>query len=126
MKPPAVFAANDAIGRSVSRSSNFPRRSQHGARSTLIDPDNQTIENPAFYFHRATAIRQRKLFLDYEYHSRTDAVLPEAVPAYVRQLGLAERSDGLHYFPGLAFSQAASLFMRPRTIMAGNQAWARR
>ena len=61
---------------------------------TVIDSDNQSIENPAFFFERVTTIRERKLFLDYEYHSRTDAVLPEAVPAYVRQLGLAEDLTG--------------------------------
>jgi hypothetical protein len=55
----------------------------------MIKPDDQTIENPAFYFHRAVTITGEKLFLDYEYRSLTDVVLPEAVPAYVRQLDSA-------------------------------------
>jgi transglutaminase-like putative cysteine protease len=60
----------------------------------LIKPDNQTIENPAFYFHRAVTIAQGKLFLEYEYRSLTDVVLPEAVPTYVRQLDSAANLMG--------------------------------
>jgi hypothetical protein len=60
----------------------------------LVKPDNQTIENPAFYFHRAVTIAQGKLFLEYEYRSLTDVVLPEAVPTYVRQLDSAANLMG--------------------------------
>ena len=52
----------------------------------VIKPDDQTIENPAFYFHRGVSIGNGKLYLEYEYRSLSDVVLPEAVPAYVQQL----------------------------------------
>jgi hypothetical protein len=55
----------------------------------IIKPENQTIENPAFYFHRAVAIAQGKLSLEYEYRSLADAVPPEGFPTYVRQLDSA-------------------------------------
>ena len=55
----------------------------------IIKPDDQTIENPAFYFHRVVAIAQGKLSLEYDYRSLADAVLPEAFPTYVRQLDSA-------------------------------------
>ncbi len=60
----------------------------------LIKPDDQTIENPAFYFHRSVAVAQGKLFLEYEYRSLTDIVMPEAVPTYVRQLDSAANLMG--------------------------------
>jgi hypothetical protein len=55
----------------------------------LIKPDDQTIENPAFYFHRAVTLAEGRLFLEYEYRSLADVVMPEAVPTYVRQLDSA-------------------------------------
>jgi transglutaminase-like putative cysteine protease len=55
----------------------------------IIKPDDQTIENPAFYFHRTVAIAQGKLSLEYEYRSLSDAVPPGAFPTYVRQLDAA-------------------------------------
>jgi transglutaminase-like putative cysteine protease len=56
----------------------------------IVRPDERTIENPGFYFHRLVTIGSGRLFVDYEYRSLTDAVQPEAVPNYVRQLGAAE------------------------------------
>ncbi len=93
MKPPAVFARTMPLGVPYPDHQIFHAEVSM-APVTVIDSDNQSIENPAFFFERVTTIRERKLFLDYEYHSRTDAVLPEAVPAYVRQLGLAEDLTG--------------------------------
>jgi transglutaminase-like putative cysteine protease len=56
----------------------------------LAIPAEQTIENPAFYFHRIATVDGSKLTLEYEYRSLADAVFPEAVPAYVQQLDSAE------------------------------------
>ncbi|MGP8198534.1 MAG: DUF3857 domain-containing transglutaminase family protein [Limisphaerales bacterium] len=55
----------------------------------LIAPDEQTIQNPAFYFHRTVAMTQVNISLEYEYRSLTDAVSPEAFPTYLRQLDAA-------------------------------------
>jgi hypothetical protein len=61
-----------------------------------VDPANVRIENPAFYFQRAIrGVVGGKLFLDYEYRSWTDAVAPEAMPAYARDLDTA--TDALGY-----------------------------
>jgi hypothetical protein len=60
-----------------------------------ITPSNTTIENPAFYFQRLVNVAGGKVVLDYEYRSWTDAVAPEAVPAYVRDLDSA--TDALGY-----------------------------
>jgi transglutaminase-like putative cysteine protease len=60
----------------------------------VIKPDDQTIENPAFYFHRAVTLAEGRLFLEYEYRSLADVVLPEAVPTYVRQLDSAANLMG--------------------------------
>jgi len=60
----------------------------------IIRPEDQTIDNPAFHFHRAVFIAQGKLFLDYEYRSLTDIVMPEAVPTYMRQLDSASELMG--------------------------------
>ena len=57
----------------------------------LAVPDDQTIQNPAFYFHRmVTVTRDQPLVtLEYEYRSLADAVWPEAFPTYMRQLDAA-------------------------------------
>jgi transglutaminase-like putative cysteine protease len=55
----------------------------------VFQPDDRTIENPAFYFHRLVTITGGKLLLAYEYRALTDAIQPEAVPTYVRQLDAA-------------------------------------
>ena len=47
---------------------------------------DQTIQNPAFYFHRTASVGTGKLVLDYEYRSLSDVVQPEAVPTYAQQL----------------------------------------
>jgi transglutaminase-like putative cysteine protease len=60
----------------------------------FIQPDNQTIQNPAFYFHRVVTIAQGKLYLDYEYQSLADVVFPNAVPGYVGQLDSAANLMG--------------------------------
>jgi transglutaminase-like putative cysteine protease len=60
-----------------------------------IPASNTTIENPAFLFQRVINVAGGKLLLDYEYRSLSDAVAPEAVPAYVRDLDSA--TDALVY-----------------------------
>jgi hypothetical protein len=55
----------------------------------LIQPEERTVENPSFYFHRLVNVSTGKLFLEYEYRALSDAVQPQAVPAYVRQLNEA-------------------------------------
>jgi hypothetical protein len=59
-----------------------------------ITPSNTTIDNPAFYFQRLVNIAGGKLVLDYEYRSWTDAVAPEAVGGYVRDLDSASEALG--------------------------------
>jgi transglutaminase-like putative cysteine protease len=93
MKPPDVFARSMPLGVPYPEHQIFHAEISM-APVTVIAPDNQTIKNPAFFFQRVVTIRERKLFLDYEYRSRTDAVSPEAVPAYVRQLDSAEDLTG--------------------------------
>ena len=58
-------------------------------RLALVKPEEQTIENPAFFFHRQVMIRGERLLLEYEYRSLAGAVLPEAMPAYATQLNAA-------------------------------------
>ena len=59
-----------------------------------FQPDDQTVDNPAFYFHRTAGYVQGKLILDYEYRALTDAVTPDLVPTYVRQLDYAAKLTG--------------------------------
>ena len=59
------------------------------------DPSNVKINNPAFFFQRTASLSGGKMFLDYEYRSLADAVAPEAVPTYVRDLDTA--ADALEY-----------------------------
>ncbi len=60
-----------------------------------INPSNITIEDPAFYFQRLINVANHQLLFDCEYRTWTDAVAPEAVPGYVRDLDSA--SDALGY-----------------------------
>jgi transglutaminase-like putative cysteine protease len=60
-----------------------------------VDPINVRIENPAFYFQRTGGLAQGRLVLNFEYHSWTDVVAPDAVPAYVRNLNTA--TEALDY-----------------------------
>jgi hypothetical protein len=64
------------------------------ATSWPIPPSNVTIDNPAFYFQRLVNVADGHLLLDYEYHAWTDAVAPDAVPGYVRDLDAATDALG--------------------------------
>ncbi len=88
MSPPAISLRTMPLGVSYPEHQIFRAEVIVPALS-LIWPDDQTIQNPAFYFHRAVAIAQGKLFLAYEYRALSDVVWPEAVPTYVRQLDSA-------------------------------------
>jgi hypothetical protein len=54
-----------------------------------VQPDNHTIENPAFSFYRTENIVGTNLVVEHEFRTLTDVVMPEAVPAYLRQLDAA-------------------------------------
>jgi hypothetical protein len=56
---------------------------------SLVAPDDRTIQNPAFYFHRSVTMNQINISVEYEYRSLTDAVSPQALPNYLRQLEAA-------------------------------------
>jgi transglutaminase-like putative cysteine protease len=88
MEPPAISLRSMPLGVPYPEHQIF-RAEVFVPTLAIIRPDDRTIENPAFYFHRAVSIVQGKLFLEYEYRSLTDAISPEAVPAYVRQLDSA-------------------------------------
>jgi hypothetical protein len=60
-----------------------------------VDSPNVTIDSPAFYFRRTASIAGSKLVLNCEYRSWTDAVAPDSLPAYVRNLNAA--TDALGY-----------------------------
>lgn len=60
-----------------------------------INPSNITIDDPAFYFQRLVNVAGGQLLIDYEYRAWTDAVAPEIVPRYVRDLDSA--TDALVY-----------------------------
>jgi hypothetical protein len=59
-----------------------------------IPPGNTTIDNPAFYFQRLVNVSGGHLLRDYEYRAWADAVAPEAVPTYVRDLDSATEALG--------------------------------
>jgi hypothetical protein len=59
-----------------------------------IPPSNVTIDDPAFYFQRLVNVAGGRLLLDYEYRALTDAVAPDAVPGYVRDLDSATDALG--------------------------------
>ena len=59
-----------------------------------ILPDDQTVQNPAFYYHRTVSTAAGKLFLECEYRALSDVVWPDAVPLYVRQLSAASELWG--------------------------------
>jgi transglutaminase-like putative cysteine protease len=62
--------------------------------SLPLDTSRITIRNPAFFFQRTVALNGAGLILGYEYRSWSDAVAPEAVPAYVRDLDSATDALG--------------------------------
>jgi transglutaminase-like putative cysteine protease len=61
----------------------------------LINPVNETINDPAFVFHRSVAVSGSSVALDYDYRALTQEVMPEAMPSYLRQLSAA--LDTLRY-----------------------------
>lgn len=72
----------------------YPNRQIFRAEITMITvpvvtPDDQTIQNPAFYFRRVVSFAGATVILDYEYRALADAIAPEAVPAYTQQLNAA-------------------------------------
>ena len=88
MKPPAVSVRTMPLGVA------YPARQIFHAEvivptGSISNPDDQTIENPAFYFHRVVSLSATTVFLNYEYRSLADAVAPEALPTYVQQLDAA-------------------------------------
>jgi hypothetical protein len=54
-----------------------------------VQPDNQTINNPAFSFYRTVNIIGTNLVVEHEFRSLSDVVTPDAYPAYVQQLNAA-------------------------------------
>ncbi len=93
MQPPAISLRTMPLG------VRYPEHQIFRAEVTVPalafnQPDDQTIQNPAFYCHRAITVAQGKVFLDFEYRSLADVVFPEAVPAYVRQLDSAAHLMG--------------------------------
>jgi len=62
--------------------------------SVPLDLSSVTIQNPAFFFQRTASLPGGKLTLGYEYRSWSDAVEPEAMPAYVRDVNAATGALG--------------------------------
>jgi transglutaminase-like putative cysteine protease len=93
MRRPAVSLRTMPLGVAHPRHQIF-RAEVIVPRLELIKPNDQTIENPAFYFHRVASIAEGKLLLEFEYRSLADAVQPEAVPTYMRQLDSAKELMG--------------------------------
>ncbi len=57
----------------------------------IMRTEDQSVENPAFYYRRAVSFAPAKVaLLDYEYRTLTDVVPVEAAPNYVRQLDAVE------------------------------------
>jgi transglutaminase-like putative cysteine protease len=48
--------------------------------------DDQTVRNPAFYFHRSVNVRGQTLALEYEYNALADFAPVEGMSEYARQL----------------------------------------
>ncbi|HEY3915295.1 MAG TPA: DUF3857 domain-containing protein [Verrucomicrobiae bacterium] len=59
-----------------------------------VQPDNQTINNPAFSFYRTINIIGTNLVVQHEFKTTSSVVAPEAYPAYVRQLNAASEFLG--------------------------------
>jgi transglutaminase-like putative cysteine protease len=59
-----------------------------------INASTITIRNPAFFFQKTVGFNNGKMILGYEYRSLGDAVAPEAVPAYLRDLNSATEALG--------------------------------
>jgi transglutaminase-like putative cysteine protease len=80
--------------RSMPLGISYPRHEIFQAEAWLeaanfIPGDDQTIKNPAFYFHRSVNLNGHKLTLEYEYRALTDYVRVPAVPEYARQINQA-------------------------------------
>ena len=88
MRPPTVSLRTMPLGVSYPEHQIF-RAEVMVPTVALIQPEERTVENPSFYFHRLVNVSTGKLFLEYEYRALSDAVQPQAVPAYVRQLNEA-------------------------------------
>jgi hypothetical protein len=92
MKPPAVSLRTMPLSVAYPKHQIF--HAEVIAPVPIVTPDDQTIENPAFYFHRVVSFAGATVFLNYEYRSLTDVVQPEAVPTYVQQLDAAAQLMG--------------------------------
>ncbi len=59
------------------------------------DPANVTYRDPAFFFQRTSSVAGAMLYVNYEYRSLADAVMPEALANYAKDVGGA--TDALGY-----------------------------
>ena len=62
-----------------------------------FSPENKTVNDPAFYFHKQTQRSGNKLILQYEYQSLADSVPPERADEYLKNLDTAVKSLGNGY-----------------------------
>lgn len=88
MRPPAISL------RTMPLAVNYPTQQTFRAEVstpgiTVNAPDEQTIENPAFYFHRSVSIAPGKVFMECEYRSLAQEIATDAVPTYINQLNTA-------------------------------------
>jgi hypothetical protein len=58
------------------------------------DPSNVTIQNPAFFFQRTAGVSGSEYLINYEYRSWTDALAPDAVSGYARDINAATAALG--------------------------------
>jgi transglutaminase-like putative cysteine protease len=84
----------DVSGRTMPLGIDYPvhqvsRVEASWATGWPVQPDNHTIENPAFSFYRTENFIGTNLVIEHEYRSLSDVVAPEAVPTYLRQLDAA-------------------------------------
>lgn len=84
----------DVSGRTMPLGIDYPvhqvsRVEASWATGWPVQPDNHTIENPAFSFCRTENFIGTNLVIEHEYRSLSDVVAPEAVPTYLRQLDAA-------------------------------------
>jgi hypothetical protein len=52
-------------------------------------PEEEEVDDPAFYFHRSTSLHDGALFLEYEFRTLTGAVPVDGVQDYIQHLGAA-------------------------------------
>jgi len=88
MKAPAVSLRTMPFGVAYPAHQIF-HAEVNGPTGVIINQNDQTIENPAFYFRRVVSVAGNTVVLDSEYRSMADAVQPEAVPNYVQQFDAA-------------------------------------